>query len=161
MGNISPRTQKECFAFVKEHHRHHNVPQGALWHHGLEDDTGNLVGVAIVGRPVAKALDDGYTCEVTRLCTTGYDNACSALYAAAWRVAKDKGFRRILTYILEDEPGTSCVAAGWKYLGTTPGKSWNVPSRPRETKHPLGVKKKYGLGAWRELATPPAQGEDA
>lgn len=149
MVELSPRTQKECFAFVREHHRHHTVPQGALWHHAAEDEDGNLCGVAIVGRPVARRLDDGYTCEVTRLCTDGTENACSLLYAAAWRAAQAKGFRRILTYILDSETGASLKAAGWNYLGQTTGKSWSVPSRPRTDKHPLGIKHKYGKGAWR------------
>lgn len=151
MLNLSPRTQKEVFAFVREFHRHHNVPQGALWHHAIEDDDGVLVGVAVVGRPVARRLDDGYTCEVTRLCTTGEYNACSMLYGAAWQAAKAKGFRRILTYILQTETGASLRAAGWHPLGETEGKSWSVPSRPREDKHPLGPKLKYGLGSWKEL----------
>lgn len=151
MIELRPITQKASFAFVKEHHRHHNVPVGALWWHAVHDDTGQLRGVAIVGRPVAKALDEGFTCEVTRLCTDGAENACSMLYGAAWRTAQTKGFRRILTYILEEESGASLRAAGWEFLGASPGGSWSCPSRPRENKHPLGPKQKYGKGAWREL----------
>jgi len=150
MVELSPRTQKECFEFIRQHHRHHNIPQGALWHHAIEDDEGNLVGVAIVGRPVARNLDDGYTCEVTRLCTNGVYNGCSILYSAAWRCDQTKGFRRILTYILESEHGTSLKAAGWKYLGSTAAQSWDRPRRPREDNHPICVKYKHGLGAWRE-----------
>lgn len=151
MVELSPRNQKECFEFVRQHHRHHAVPQGALWHHAIENDDGCLVGVAIVGRPVSRHLDDGYTCEVTRLCTNGVYNGCSILYSAAWRTAQGKGFRRILTYILESEQGSSLKAAGWKFLGSTTAQSWDRRSRPREDKHPICTKHKYGLGAWREL----------
>jgi hypothetical protein len=148
MVELSPRTQKECFEFIREYHRHHNIPQGALWHHAIENDEGNLVGVAVVGRPVSRHLDDGYTCEVTRLCTNGIYNGCSILYAAAWRAAQAKGFRRILTYILESENGTSVKAAGWKYLGDTSCQSWDRPGRHRIDKHPLCSKHKYGIGVF-------------
>lgn len=149
--NLRPITLRDACAFIKEHHRHHGVPQGWLWGHGAENDTGELVGACTVGRPVARALDDGYTCEVTRLCTLGDFNACSILYAAARRAAIDKGYRRGLTYILATEEGGSLRAAGWHYLGETKGGSWSVPSRPREDKHPLCAKHRYGWGAWREL----------
>lgn len=151
--NLRPITFAESKEFILLHHRHHGVPQGWLWGHGVEDDNGQLVGVATVGRPVARRLDDGYTCEVTRLCTDGTPNACSILYAAARRAAEAKGFRRILTYILADEDGASLRASGWQYLGDTPGKSWSVPSRPRDDKHPICPKLKYGWGAWRELTS--------
>ena len=152
MLELRPITQKDAFAFVAAHHRHHKPPVGTLWQHGVCDDEGVLRGVALVGRPVARKLDDGFTCEVTRLCTDGAENACSMLYAAAWRVAQSKGYRRILTYVLESETGASLRASGWALLGTSPGKSWSVPSRPRDDKHPLGQKTKYGKGSWRELA---------
>lgn len=152
MIELRPITQKLAFAFVKEHHRHHGVPVGALWWHGVHNEDGQLVGVAIVGRPVARRLDDGFTCEVTRLCTNGAPNTCSMLYSAAWRTAQAKGYRRILTYILESENGASLRAAGWDHLGDTPGRSWSVPSRPREDKHPTVPKLKFGKGAWRETA---------
>ena len=152
MIDLRPVTQKEAFAFIRDYHRHHGVPVGALWWHGVADNVGRLVGVAVVGRPVARRLDDGLTCEVTRLCTVGTPNACSMLYAASWRVAQAKGYRRILTYILSSEDGGSLRAAGWKLLGDTPGRSWSVPSRPREDRHPTVPKFKYGMGAWRELA---------
>ena len=91
MLELRPITRADAFAFIKENHRHHNVPVGDLWRHALHDDDGNVVGVAIVGRPVARALDDGLTCEVTRLATDTHPNACSKLYGAARRTAKEKG----------------------------------------------------------------------
>ena len=111
--NLRPITLRDAGEFIKAHHRHHGVPQGWLWGHAVEDADGTLVGVCTVGRPVARALDDGYTCEVTRLCTLGTYNACSILYAAARRAAIDKGYRRGITYILDSEDGGSLRAAGW------------------------------------------------
>lgn len=95
------------------------------------------MGVAVVGRPVARMLQDGFTAEVTRLCTDGTRNACSMLYSACWRAAKALGYRKMITYILNTEPGTSLKAAGWKVIGERGGGSWSVPSRPRVDNHPL------------------------
>ena len=151
MLNVRPVTFAEAKEFVKQHHRHHGIPQGWLWGHAVENDEGVLVGVCTVGRPVSRHLDDGYTCEVTRLCTDGTYNACSILYAAARKTSEAKGFRRIITYILESENGASLKAAGWHFLGESAGGSWSCKSRPREDKHPTCKKLRYGCGAWKEL----------
>lgn len=151
MIDLRPIHQAEAFAFVREHHRHHNVPVGSLWQHAVHDDSGVLRGVAVVGRPVARKLDDGFTCEVTRLCTDGADNACSMLYAASWRAAQAKGYRRIISYILISESGLSLEAASWVRLYETGGGSWSRPSRQRDNDHPLERKVAYGRGAWREI----------
>jgi hypothetical protein len=126
----------EANAFVREHHRHHKPVVGHIFSLGAALE-GRIVGVAIVGRPVARLRDDGVTAEVTRLCTDGTRNACSFLYGAAARAAFALGFKRIGTYILSTEPGASLMGAGWRLIGETPGRSWSVPSRPRVDKHPL------------------------
>lgn len=130
--------------FVRLHHRHHTPPFGHKFSIGAVDD-GGLVGVVIVGRPVSRRRDDGATLEITRLCTIGAKNACSFLYGAAARATFALGYKRIGTYILKREPGTSLVAAGWKLIGETPGKSWSVPSRPRDDKHPIEPKLLYQM----------------
>lgn len=136
---LQPITQAEANAFIARHHRHHSPPQG--WKFGIAVGDGSVVrGVVTVGRPVARHLDDGYTLEVTRCCTDGAKNAASMLYGAAWRAAKAMGYRRIVTYTLREESGTSLVAAGWIALYATPGRSWSCPSRPRVDTHPLGQK---------------------
>lgn len=134
----------DAAAFVRLHHRHHTPPIGHKFSIGAADD-GELVGVVIVGRPVSRRRDDGATLEVTRLCTVGTKNACSFLYGAAARATFALGYKRIGTYILKREPGTSVVAAGWKLIGETPGKSWSVPSRPRDDKHPIEPKLLYQM----------------
>lgn len=132
----------EANAFVAEHHRHHRPVVGHKFSIGAA--LGNdIVGVVIVGRPVARRRDDGITLEVTRLCTDGTRNACSFLYGAAARAAFALGYKRIGTYILASEPGTSLAAAGWRLIGESPGRSWSVPSRPRVDKHPLQGKLLY------------------
>ena len=99
-----------------------------------------IVGVVMVGRPVARHLDNGWTAEVTRCCTDGTKNAASLLYAAAWRAARAMGYKRLISYILAEETGTSLRAAGWKIIGMTKGGSWNCKGRPRIDTHPLGQK---------------------
>jgi hypothetical protein len=136
----------EANTFVAQHHRHHPPVIGHLFSigAGLGD---KVVGVAIIGRPVARMRDDGVTAEVTRLCTDGTPNACSFLYGASARAAFALGFRRIGTYILASEPGVSLTAAGWRLLGEVQGRSWSVPSRPRVDKHPLQDKLLFERGA--------------
>jgi hypothetical protein len=133
----------EANAFVLAHHRHHKPVVGHLFSIGaatadsLDGGARKIVGIAIVGRPVSWRRDDGVTAEVTRLCTDGTENACSFLYGASARAAFALGFKRIGTYILASEPGTSLTATGWRMIGGTPGRSWSSPSRPRVDKHPL------------------------
>jgi hypothetical protein len=136
MLEIVPITLHEAYAFVEEHHRHHGVPRGHKFSLGASNGE-RIVGVAIVGRPVSRNYDDGWTVEVVRLCTDGTRNACSILYAAAWRAAREMGYRRAITYILDTEKGTSVKAAGWKCIGERGGGSWSRGSRPRVDTHPL------------------------
>jgi len=146
MLTLQPITFDEACEFVRQHHRHHIPPQGHKFSIAVADSE-KVVGVIIVGRPVARHLDNGRTLEVTRCCTDGTRNAASMLYGAAWRAAKALGYRRIVTYTLASEPGMSLRAAGWRELYKTPGKSWSVPSRPRIDKHPMGQKT-----LWEQLA---------
>lgn len=103
-------------------------------------DGEEIHGVAIVGRPVARGNDNGLTLEVTRVATDGARNACSMLYGAAWRATRALGYRRLITYTLDTESGTSLRAAGWRVIGKTKGGSWDCPSRPRVDKHPTQPK---------------------
>src|SRR5688572_22796767 len=151
-----PVTLDEANRFVSMHHRHHAPVIGHKFSIGavVEDA---IVGVVIVGRPVARRRDDGRTLEVTRLCTDGTANACSFLYGAAAKATFALGYSRIGTYVLKREPGTSLVAAGWKLIGETPGKSWSVPSRQRDDKHPIEPKLLFERAArvWGPFAASP------
>ena len=128
---IRPITLRAANAYVAQHHRHNIPTNGHKWSLACYDGD-RLCGVAIAGQPVARRLDDGMTIEVRRVCTDGTHNACSALYGACARVAKEMGYARILTYTLVTEPGTSLKASGWKDMGEAGGGSWSVPSRPRD-----------------------------
>jgi hypothetical protein len=125
-------TFAEACAEVDRLHRHHRKPQGHKFSIGVEDQAGLLRGVAIVGRPVARMLDDGRTVEVTRVATDGTPNACSALYGAAWQTAKASGHYRIITYTQDGESGASLRALSWlRVAELSPRKGWDTPSRRR------------------------------
>lgn len=144
MLTLVPVTFAEARAFVAAHHRHHLPPIGHKFSIGAADvSSGGLVGVITVGRPVARALDDGWTLEVTRCCVLeGVKNGCSLLYGAAWRAGKALGYRRLITYTLASEGGTSLRAAGWTALYETRERpaGWDTASRRRAVKAPTGPK---------------------
>jgi hypothetical protein len=141
---LIPLTLSEANQFVALHLRHHPPVRGHKFSLGAERE-GRLVGIAIVGRPVSRMLQDGKTLEVTRLCSDGTRNACSFLYGAAARAAFALGYERIGTYTLPDEGGASLRASGWKLLGERGGGNWNRPSRPRTDKHPTQTKLRWEL----------------
>lgn len=125
---------KAANAFVIENHRHNGKVLVHRFSLGCYDGE-RLCGVAIVGNPVARKLCDGLTVEVHRCCTDGTKNACSILYGRCARVAREMGFKKIITYILKSEAGTSMRASGWEIdAGDCGGREngWNMPSRPRE-----------------------------
>jgi len=147
MLRIIPLTLKQANMLVDNLHRHHKPAQGHRFSLGVIQDNVRLCGAAITGRPVARELDPYKVAEVIRLVTDGTKNACSILYAATARVAREMGFDKIQTYILEDEPGTSLLAAGWVYEMTASGGDWNHSKKnagTRRTDQPQGRKKRYG-----------------
>lgn len=112
MIEVRPLTFRQACAFVDAHHRHNKAPRGHKFSIGAFDQD-VLVGVAMAGRPVARALDDGLTLEINRTCTTGTRNANSMLYGACRRAAFAMGYRRVITYTQDQETGASLRAAGF------------------------------------------------
>lgn len=129
---IVPAVWADVQRFVAEHHRHHGKPVGMKFCLAVaEGDT--IVGVASVGRPVARAFQDGWTLEVNRSCVLDAPHANSMLYASAWRAAKALGYRRLITYTQAGETGASLRAAGWRVVAERPARpGWDAPSRPRK-----------------------------
>ncbi len=129
--------------FVLRHHRHHKPVVGhrfsiSVWDGGLK------VGVAICGRPVARAINHHAVVEVTRLCTDGTKGACSTLYAACARASKELGYAKIQTYILDTETGVSLRAAGWTKEADTAGGNWTSISKPnRRQDQPQSPKQRW------------------
>ncbi len=155
MMEVRPIELRDANAFVAEHHRHHKPVVGhrfslAAWKNG------EVVGICIVGRPVSRAYPPLEVVEVTRLCTDGTRNACSALYGAAARAARALGYRRIQTYTLPEEGGASLRGAGWLCEGERGGGEWRY-SEPqqvlpgmtnRRTDQPQGSKVRWAK-EWR------------
>ncbi len=130
---LVPMTLAQANEHVAAWHRHNRPVPGCRFCIGAADAEGVLHAVAIVGRPVARSYDDGDTVEVTRVASDGAPNACSMLYAACSRAAFALGYRRVITYTQEYEPGSSLRAAGWMVIAQRPARpGWSVPSRPRD-----------------------------
>lgn len=158
MLRVQPIDVSEACEFVARLHRHHRPPQGYKLCVAVNDGE-KVVGVLIAGRPVARLLDNGTTLEVTRCCTDGTRNACSMLYAHAWKAARALGYTRLITYTLPEEGGASLKAAGMKCAGEAGGTPWNNKTRQRSDDHPQGVKWRWefntGADAVRiRVATP-------
>ena len=129
---LVPVSFSDACAFVAAWHRHHVPPVGHKFSVGVAAGE-TLVGVAMVGRPVARNFDDGLTLEVNRAATDGTTNANSMLYGAAWRAAKALGYQRLITYTQQGESGASIRATGWTVVAERKERSgWNFPSRPRD-----------------------------
>ncbi len=135
---IVPVKLAESNAYIERHHRH-SIPVEARRHlfslgAALGDE---IVGVAIVARPSARALDNGITAEVARVCSTGTRNVCSFLYGACWQAARKLGYLKLVTYTLKSESGSSLKASGWRTVAEVKGRSWNGMTRPRVDKFPI------------------------
>ena len=152
---IAPIELRHANTFVESAHRHHKPVQGHRFSLGCfrGDD---MVGVAICGRPVSRMYDQLKVLEVTRLCTDGTKNACSKLYAAVARTAKEMGYVSVQTYTLPCEGGVSLVASGWRNEGEAGGGDWNGKKRTgRRTDQPQ--EKKY---RWRRVLRTNTQESD-
>lgn len=131
---VVPCTIQRAKEIVRQYHRHNKPPVSGLFAIGAAHE-GKLIGVAIVGRPVARALDDGETAEVTRTCTLpgAPKGAVSFLYAACRRAARTHGYSKVITYTLQSESGASLRGAGWQMeLELKPRSGWDTPARRRE-----------------------------
>lgn len=137
-----PLELKQANEFVDKLHRHHDSVHRDKFRIGCKSG-GRLVGVIQLARPVSRMLDNGKNIEVVRLCTDGTPNVCSFLYSRAARIAREMGYEKIITYILESEDGTSLKASGWYKESDTNGGSWDTPSRPREINAPTCKKQRW------------------
>lgn len=142
--SIVPMTFAEANEFVGKFHRHHKRMPGVKFCVGVSDQE-KVVGVAMVGRPVARMADDGFTVEVNRCCTDGTRNACSMLYRAAWRAARALGYKKLITYTLPEEGGASLRGANFRLVGESGGGTWSRKDRPRVDDHPTQPKLKWEI----------------
>lgn len=140
-NEIIPITLKMANKYVTAYHRHHKAVVGCKFCVGLQSGD-KLIGVAICGRPVSRYYDDGKTLEINRLCTAGAKNACSQLYGACARIAREMGYKKIITYILESENGASLKASNFVCEGRAGGKQW-TGKRCRDNGVPMEFKTRW------------------
>ena len=138
-------TQRTANAFVAQHHSHNDPVRGDLYRAGAYLGP-QLVGVGIVGRPVARMLDDGATAEVLRICTDGVPRRvvdrcgeqhtlpiCATLYGVLARVWACYG-TRLVTYTLAREESSALKGLGWRPVAELPGagdRGWSRVGRER------------------------------
>ena len=142
---IGPCTLRDASAFIGREHRHHPPTRGHKASLAVRDEVGTLRGVAVIGRPVSRALDQAGHIEVTRVATDGTANACSMLYGAARRLGVALGYppHKVITYTLAEESGVSLRAAGWVRVAEVRGESWNRPGRTRVDSAPTTAKVRW------------------
>ena len=152
--SVIPLSLREANEFVTKHHRHnrkvpfHRFSLGCLY---KED----MIGVVIVGKPVSRRLDNQFVAEVSRLCIKepAPKNACSFLYNKCWNIWKQMGGKKILTYTLTYESGSSLRGAGWDKVNTTKplgknAKGWGT--RENRDKQTVYYQEKF---RWEKSAT--------
>ena len=140
---IAPITFKVASEYINRYHRHHNATVGCKFCIAVVDDSGQIHGVAVCGRPVSRHLDDGATLEINRVCTDGTRNACSMLYGASCRIAKAMGYLKVITYTLASEDGASLKASNFVCEGTAGGTHW-TGTRNRGQNIPAEMKTRWG-----------------
>ena len=135
---VVPVSLAEARKFISSFHRHNRPPKGHVFSLGASD-LRSLVGVATVGRPIARHLDDGATLEVTRCCVVAEApmGTCSFLYSRAWRIACALGWTRLVTYTLQSEAGASLRGAGWRCVAKTRGRDDAWSNRPGRDWQPV------------------------
>lgn len=142
---LVPVTLTDAKKFIGRHHDHNDAPLSWKFGTGIAVD-GELVGVAMVGRPSGRGLDQYFSVEVTRVCLSEkglYRNAASMLYGAACRMAAAGGYRVAYTYTLEEEDAASVRAAGFVLDEELSAReSWSTASRPRYEENLLGERKR-------------------
>ena len=119
-----PINLAEANQFIASFHRHNKPVRG--WRFGMGASDGEkLCGVAVVSRPIARALQSQGPgiAEVTRCCVVPDAplGTCSFLYAACWRAWRAMGGTRLVTYTLQSETGASLRGAGWRIVAELPG----------------------------------------
>jgi hypothetical protein len=142
---------REANAHILRFHSHHPAARGCKFCIGALDGREHLHGVVVVERPKARMLDDDYTLEFNRVCTDRTPHVASMLIAAAARAAFAMGARRVISYVLETESGTSYRAAGWTRVEDAQGApvpcgggEWSRPSRRRDAmQSPTCVKHRW------------------
>lgn len=160
---VEKSTWGEAGAFVSKHHRHCPKPPNARGHiFSLRILNGpEVVGVAMVHRPAARAYNGLQMADVARCCVLDCShrqlvwNACSQLYGACARESKRRGLRKIITYTLDSELATSLRAAGWNRESQVRARSWAPRGRAVNPKTDTAKKWRWGKILCSSFTTDP------
>jgi hypothetical protein len=148
---FKPIKLKNANKFIDKYHRHNKPVTGHKYSISVVNKkTGETIGVAIIGRPISRYLDDGNTLEILRLCVKDNNkNLCSMIYGRVTKIAFLLGYESIITYTLDHEKGVSLLASGFEFDGLTKwSKGWNIRNGKQLTLTglttlPEGNKKRY------------------
>ena len=141
---IKPIHLKDANNFVRQFHKHNLPTVGGKFAVACYDND-RLCGVAICGRPTARNADNGLTLEIYRNCTDGTRNACSKLYSACVRIAKEMGYAKVITYILESENGASVKASNFICEGKAGLEKQTGQRQMKYAVAPRELKKRYAF----------------
>lgn len=149
-SRIIPLGLREANDFVEAHHRHsaRTSNDGGKFAIGLEHD-GKLVGVAIVGRPIARGIQQMHgpgTAELLRCCIGpgAPEGSGKKLNSRCKRIWQLMGGVRLVTYTLASESGGSLSGAGFKKEAFVPGRQWSGSKRGDR---PIADQPKFRWGA--------------
>ena len=128
---FAPIELKDANRFIAQFHRHNKPVVRAKFQIGLMKDE-ELIGVGIVGRPIARMLSNGKTVEVLRTCIKeNYPNACSMMYARLKRISQLLGYEKVITYTLQKESQSSLKALGASIVAEVKPQDWDRIDRRR------------------------------
>jgi hypothetical protein len=124
-----PITIRQANEFIKQFHRHHRptTRNSGRWAIAAINTNDEIVGVSIVGNPVSATMMDGYTVEITRLCVRedAPKGTCSFLLSKCCTIWRTMGGKKVITYTLDSESGSSLKGAGWQLSGIVkPHRRW-------------------------------------
>lgn len=142
---LRPYPIKRALPFVRAVHRRLPALLGGMWSVAIQGGD-EVRGVAVVGRPNARLMDNGHRLQVLRVAViVGTPNGCSMLYGSCSRSARSMGATDLFTYIHDDETGVSLKAAGWveDVEFESDGGEWSRPSRQRVATTEPGKKRRY------------------
>lgn len=148
MLNLSPITIGDARKYVEREHSHHHAPLSALCAVSVVDGGGLIVCVSMLGRPVSRELQAQGCVEVHRVASDGTaPHAASMAIGAIARAAIALGWRRLVSYTLLGEAGTSYRAAGWCPVSVSrDGREWSCVSRERGAVGQPGAKVRWEVG---------------
>lgn len=154
---VVPCSKEKAGEFITYQHRHHTPLDFASYCLAVCTSDGRVHGVCLIGRTATQHFDgpnNHWAMEVRRVATDGTKNACSILYAAAWHLVSAMGYRKLISYTLPEEGGSSLRALGWRRVDNVGGNSWAHRNKSGVDIHPVGKKTRWEVEVAPEKVQP-------